>query len=41
MAKLINNRELALKYYMEIKNDFPESRSLKDIDKFINELSSK
>ena len=39
MAKLINNRELALKYYMEIKNDFPESRSLKDIDKYINELS--
>ena len=40
MAKLTNNEGLALKYYKEIKKDFSDSRSTKDIDKFINELSS-
>ena len=40
MAKLTNNEGLALKYYNEIKKDFSNSRSIKDIDKFINELSS-
>ena len=39
-AKKLNNKSLALKYYQEIKNDFPNSKSVKDIDKYINEVSN-
>ena len=39
-AKILNKNNLALEYYKEIKNDFPNSRSTKDIDKYINELSN-
>ena len=39
-AKILNNKSLAFDYYQEIKNNFPKSRSVKDIDKYINELSN-
>ena len=39
-AKILNNKTLAFDYYQEIKNSFPKSRSVKDIDKYINELSN-
>jgi len=39
-AKILNNKSLALDYYQEIKSDFPKARSIKDIDKYINELAN-
>lgn len=39
-AKILNRKNLALDYYLEIKNEFPKARSAKDIDKYINELSN-
>ncbi len=40
IAKKIGKKDVALDYYQQIKNDFPNSRSAKDIDKYINELSN-
>ena len=39
-AKILGNNKLAKDYYQEIKEKFPKTRSAKDIDKYINELSN-